>query len=163
MVEKNIFLLLGSNLGDRADNLNRGRTLTEKEIGVIRKTSAIYETAAWGKLDQPDFLNQVVRLSSSLSPGELLSKIQSIEKLIGRTRQEKWGERIIDIDILYFGDQLINSSSLVVPHPYLQERRFALVPLAEISPEFIHPLLQKSNTELLKECKDPLAVEKFTS
>ncbi len=164
MIEKNIFLLLGSNLqGSGGLPLRRGSAQTEKEIGaLICKMSMVYETAAWGKLDQPDFLNQAIWLESSLSPDELLLKILAIEKSMGRMRLEKWGARAIDIDVLYYGQQLINTSSLVVPHPHLWERKFVLIPLVEISPEFIHPQLRKSNRQLLKECKDGLTVKEFT-
>jgi len=161
MLHKNIFLLLGSNSGDRFGQLRMAVEFIEKEIGSIITKSKVYETAPWGKADQPHFLNQIIKIDSPLLPDELLVKVQLIERRLGRTRLEKWGERSIDIDIIYFGDKMVDSSKLIIPHTHIAERRFVLVPLAEISPEFIHPILQKSNTELLKECKDPLDVKEF--
>jgi len=162
MIHKNIFLLLGSNSGDRSDQLKMAIDLIENEIGKIFAKSKIYETAPWGKVHQPIFLNQALKIESPLSPDELLINAQSIEQKLGRTRLEKWGERLIDIDIIYYGDKIIDSSNLVIPHPHLTERKFVLVPLTEISPEFTHPILQKSNAELLKECNDTLGVKEFT-
>jgi len=162
MVHKNIFLLLGSNSGDRSDQLKMAIDLIENEIGKIIIKSKIYETIPWGKVDQPLFLNQALKIESPLSPNELLINAQSIEQKLGRTRLEKWGERLIDIDIIYYRDKIIDSSNLVIPHPHLTERKFVLVPLTEISPEFAHPILQKSNAELLKECNDTLGVKEFT-
>src|SRR5258706_4583936 len=161
MIQRNIFLLLGSNSGDRPGQLRRAMDAIENELGNIMARSRVYETAPWGKADQPDFLNQVLQIESLLSPAELLSKVLGIERALGRTRQEKWGERLIDIDILYFGDKTIDTGDLIVPHPHIAARRFVLVPLVEISPGFIHPLLQKSNLELLKECPDILPVKEF--
>jgi 2-amino-4-hydroxy-6-hydroxymethyldihydropteridine diphosphokinase len=137
------------------------REFIGKEIGNLIAKSKIYETAPWGKTTQPHFLNQALEIESLLSPKELLVKVKSIEQALGRTRLEKWGERSIDIDIIYFGDKVIDSSDLVIPHLHLTERKFVLVPLAEISPEFIHPILQKTNTELLKECNDILDVRRL--
>ena len=161
MLQRNIFLLLGSNSGDRPGHLRQTIEFIENEIGHLLARSKIYETAPWGKADQPDFLNQVLQVESPLSPIELLLKAQSIERASGRTRQEKWGERSMDIDILYFADKTIDIPGLVIPHPHLAARRFVLVPLVEISSDFIHPVLQKSNAELLKECTDPLEVKVF--
>jgi 2-amino-4-hydroxy-6-hydroxymethyldihydropteridine diphosphokinase len=163
MIHKNIFLLLGSNVGDRPGQLSMAIDLIEKEIGKTIVMSKIYETAPWGKADQPHFLNRAIEIESQFSPHELLNKVKSIEQTLGRTRLEKWGERSIDIDIIYFEDKIIDSSHLVIPHPHIAERRFVLTPLVEISPEFVHPLLKKSNTELLMECKDTLDVTAFTS
>ena len=161
MHQRNIFLLLGSNSGDRPGQLRQALQYIESETGNIIARSKTYETAPWGKTDQPDFLNQAIHIESLLSPVELLFKVQGIEHLLGRTRQEKWGERSMDIDILYFSDMIIDIQGLHIPHPHLAERRFALVPLTEISPDFIHPVLQKSNLELLTECMDPLSLREF--
>src|SRR5258708_3134027 len=163
MDHQNIFLLIGSNIGDRIRQIQSGIQLIEKEIGTIKSRSKVYETAPWGKTDQPNFLNQAFLVASPLSPNELLLKIKSIEHAQGRTRVEKWGERTIDIDIIYFGNETINKSDLVIPHPHLAERKFFLFPLTQIIPEFIHPELQKSNAQLLKECNDTLLVKEFTS
>lgn len=161
MVRRNIFLLLGSNSGDRAAQLTRATELIEREVGIVITRSKRYETAPWGKSDQPDFLNQVLRLESPLTPVDLLFKVQEIEQTLGRTPTVKWGERSIDIDILYFDDTVIDIPGLTVPHAHLAERRFVLVPLAEISPAFVHPLLRKTNLELLTACEDPLSVKEF--
>jgi 2-amino-4-hydroxy-6-hydroxymethyldihydropteridine diphosphokinase len=156
-----IYLLLGSNLGNRDQNLRQAIHLIQQEVGKIVCVSGIYETAAWGKTDQHEFLNQIVQLESSFSPEALLTKILSLETLMGRTRTEKWGERTIDIDILYYGDVVLNTNPLTLPHPGIPTRRFVLEPLCEIAPEFIHPGLKKSNAQLLTECQDPLAVKKI--
>ncbi len=163
MLYRNIFLLLGSNSGDRSGQLGMAIEFIGKEIGSTVARSKIYETAPWGKTDQPNFLNQAIEIESQLSPKELLVKIQLIEQTLGRKRLEKWGERSIDIDIIYFGDTIIDRSDLIIPHLHLTERKFVLIPLVEISAEFIHPILQKSNAELLKECSDILEVKEFTN
>jgi 2-amino-4-hydroxy-6-hydroxymethyldihydropteridine diphosphokinase len=155
-----IYLLLGSNLGDSFNCLK----LAVEEIakfGEIQSTSSIYKTKPWGKKDQPDFLNQAVELKASLSPYELLKKLQEIEVKLGRDRIEKWGPRIIDIDIIFYGSERIETSNLIAPHPKMHERRFALTPMAEIAGEFIHPVFKKSLIELLQQCPDPLQVAKY--
>ena len=123
------------------------------------KKSSVYQTAAWGKPDQYDFLNQAVQVKTSLSPTQVLEIILSIESDLGRQRNEKWDARTIDIDILYFGNQIINSSNLLVPHASLHLRKFALIPLVELAPDFIHPIFKKSNRVLLEECSDNLPVK----
>ena len=128
----------------------------------VEQTSSIYETAAWGKTDQQNFLNQVIEISTNLSSTALLERILAIEKQIGRIRKEMWGERIIDIDILYYANEVIKSQRLVIPHPYLHERRFTLEPLHEIAPNFVHPVFNKTTSSLLNECKDRLEVKKIT-
>jgi 2-amino-4-hydroxy-6-hydroxymethyldihydropteridine diphosphokinase len=158
-INNGIFLLLGSNQDDPIQKLSQARTRVAQEVGKIIKQSAVYKTAAWGKTDQPDFLNQVIQVSSTLDPQPLLEKILGIEKELGRVRLEKWGSRSIDIDILFIGDQLIDAPDLKVPHPGIPSRKFTLVPLAEIAPDFRHPLLDKKISTLLSECTDPLTVE----
>jgi 2-amino-4-hydroxy-6-hydroxymethyldihydropteridine diphosphokinase len=152
-----MFLLLGSNLGDRLANLDEAK----RQLGNVVASSSVYETAAWGNTNQGSFLNQVVQIDSKLSPENLLKRIQDIETSMGRKRLEKWGPRLIDIDILFYGNQIINSDNLIVPHPEIQNRRFALTPLAEIAPSFLHPVLKKTISTLLKECKDPLPVTRL--
>ncbi len=160
MDNRGIYLLLGSNLGNRLAHLANALQQLAAEAGCINQLSAIYETAAWGKTDQPAFLNQVIRISSSLTPENLLDTILAIEQTLGRTRQKKWAARTIDIDILFYHDQIIEQPNLTIPHPELPNRRFALEPLAEIAPHFVHPALQKTIEELLSECPDKLAVKK---
>lgn len=157
-----IILLLGSNLGDRLANLRQAIGLIENQLGVVLVKSKIYETRAWGKKDQPDFLNQAIQLRLLTTANELLLKIQSIETRMGRTRSQPWEARTMDIDIIYFGNEIINTPNLIVPHARMAERKFVLAPLAEISPGFIHPQLLKSNAVLLEECKDNLEVKLFT-
>ncbi len=162
MLYKNVFLLLGGNLGDRVSNLRHCNTLIEELLGPIVENSSIYETEPWGKSDQPSFLNQALQIETSLPPMELLSACLTIEKKMGRSRDEKWGARVIDIDIIYFDGQILNSIDLILPHPRMAERKFVLTPLAEINPSFVHPVLLKTNEELLKECKDQLSVRYFS-
>lgn len=157
----NVFLLLGSNLGDRPQVLAAAREAITEQAGSIARQSAIYETAPWGITDQPAFLNQVLEITTSLLPEDLLRIILNIEHLLGRVRYERWGARVIDIDILYFGRTVMDSARLTLPHPRIQDRRFVLAPLAEIAPDFIHPLLQKTSSQLLEQCPDTSEVSKI--
>lgn len=153
------YILLGGNKGERLANIEKAISFIEKLVGPISNKSKIYVTAAWGNENQPDFYNQVVCVSTKLSPINLLNCLLSIENKLGRIRgAEKWQERTIDIDILFFNDEIINLPELVVPHPYLHERKFTLVPFLEIAPSFIHPVFNKSIAELTKECSDLLEV-----
>jgi 2-amino-4-hydroxy-6-hydroxymethyldihydropteridine diphosphokinase len=158
-----IYLLLGTNLGDRLQNLLVARNLIEITAGKIITESSIYETAAWGETDQPKFLNQVVEIDSDLHPHELLQELMNIESAMGRIRERKWGPRLIDIDILLYGEMIIQSETLTIPHPAMHQRRFTLLPLAEIAKDLVHPLLQKSIEDLLELCSDNLPVEKIRS
>lgn len=149
-----ILLGLGSNLGNRAENLLTAQKLVNEKVGKILSKSSIYETAPWGITEQNAFLNQVIEVETSFSPSAVLHLLLKIEKDMGRIRETKWGERSIDIDILYYNNEIISTENLVVPHPFIQERKFVLVPLSEISPAFIHPKLKQSNLELLEKCQD---------
>jgi 2-amino-4-hydroxy-6-hydroxymethyldihydropteridine diphosphokinase len=160
-MNKDIFLLLGSNVGNSYDNLKTAIHRIQTDAGVVIKQSSIYRTKAWGKIDQPDFLNQVIQIETNLSPKELLVSVLEIEKKMGRVRNEKWGPRIIDIDILFYNQEIVNLPQLIIPHPEIAARRFTLSPLAELSPDFSHPLLNKTVVELLKTCADPLPVERL--
>ncbi len=157
-MKKNVYLLLGTNLGSRSTNLQMARSLIENSAGVILESSLIYESAAWGKEDQPDFLNQVIKIHTTFNPYGLLEKLNWIESSLGRLREVKWGERIIDIDILFYEDEVIYDKALTIPHPGVTGRRFTLVPLNEIAPTLIHPQLNKTVSQLLAACEDPLKV-----
>jgi len=156
-----IFILLGSNLGDRQKNLDQARQEISRSVGDIITTSATYKTAAWGNKQQPDFYNQVIEIRSSHDPYKLISDTQLIEEKMGRIRKEKWGPRIIDIDILFYGDAVISNEKITIPHPEIPNRRFTLLPLSEVDPDFIHPVLNRSVVQLLEDCKDELLVEKI--
>jgi len=156
-----VFLLLGSNLGDRKRYLRQAIDLIETALGPVIQNSSIYETEAWGKTDEPNYLNQVVQVNTTLSARQVLEKILQIETRMGRVREEKWGSRIIDIDILFYGQDIINEPGLTVPHPELQNRKFTLEPLNEIAPDLQHPILKKSLFRLKSELKDNLIVKKL--
>ena len=157
----NVFLLLGSNLGDRISFLNQAIALIGEEIATVSVTSSVYETESWGKTDLPDYLNQVVMISTDLSALIILEKALKIEQVLGRKREEKWGSRTIDIDILFYGQYIIDEPDLKVPHPELHNRRFTLEPLAEIAPLMIHPEINKNILQLKTELKDNLIVKKL--
>lgn len=157
-----VYLLIGGNMGDREGYLTKAKDTIEKRCGEIASQSAIYETEAWGITDQSAFLNQALCIKTKSSPEQLLKLILEIEEDLGRKRQVKYGPRIIDIDILLFDDDVINIHHLKIPHPEMQNRRFALQCLQDIAPEKIHPVLNKTITQLLAECPDPLTVNKFS-
>jgi 2-amino-4-hydroxy-6-hydroxymethyldihydropteridine diphosphokinase len=157
-----VFLLIGGNMGDRLQNLHQAIDLLSAACGPVIQQSAVYETAAWGKTDQAAFLNQALLLTTSLTPQELITTILSVEEKMGRLRMEKNGPRVIDIDIIFYNDAVMHEPHLTIPHPQLQNRRFVLVPLAEIAPGYVHPVLHKTVTQLLEECEDTLGVEKLT-
>jgi len=151
------FLLLGTNLGDRLQNLEFARQKL-RALGILSGASRVYETEPWGISEQPSFYNQAVRLETGLSPDSLLKELKNIEAVCGRTETTRWGPRILDIDILLFGQLIHRSESLNIPHPKLSERRFALASLNEIAPDVTEPVSGKLVRDLLKVCTDNLEV-----
>jgi 2-amino-4-hydroxy-6-hydroxymethyldihydropteridine diphosphokinase len=156
-----VYLLIGGNMGNRLQNLRRAVELIHSTLGAVVAQSAIYDTAAWGKTDQQSFLNQALAIKTPFSAPALMQHILQTEEAMGRKRQEKYDPRIIDIDILFFNNAIIDTPFLTVPHPQLPNRRFALVPMNEIAPRLVHPVLQKTVQELLLHCPDKLEVRKF--
>lgn len=156
-----VYLLLGGNLGDRSSFIQKACVSVAEQVGPILQSSKLYETAAWGKTDQPAFLNQVIKVNTELSPEQTLQIINIIEHDLGRVRLEHWGSRVIDIDILFYNDLIMQTQRLTIPHPQLHHRRFTLKPLAEIAPDLVHPVLQQSVTKLLEQCEDKLEVKEF--
>ena len=155
------YLLIGGNMGNRQENLEVATRRIAATIGEIKQSSAIYETEAWGLEEQPAFLNQVLLVSSTLNAQQVLKQILNIEHDMGRARIQKFGPRIIDIDILFFNRDIIHEPGLNVPHPQLHLRRFTLKPLNDIAPQFRHPELGKTISDLLSTCPDPLTVKKL--
>lgn len=155
------YILTGGNLGNRQENLRLARRSIEVKCGVITKSSALYETEAWGLKNQGPFLNQALELQTEMEARELLDTLLAIELSMGRVREVKYGPRIIDLDIIFFNHEVIDIPGLVIPHPQVHLRRFALEALAEIAPTYIHPVFNKSVSQLLAECADTLAVNKL--
>jgi 2-amino-4-hydroxy-6-hydroxymethyldihydropteridine diphosphokinase len=155
------YLLLGSNLGDRAARLAQARRDLAATAGRITAASALYETAAWGLEDQPAFLNQVLALETELSAPALLTACLAAEQQQDRARLVRWAARTLDVDMLLFGQEVIDTPTLTVPHPALPGRRFALVPLAEVAPQLVHPVLHHTIAELLAKCVDKLDVRQL--
>jgi len=156
------YLLTGGNLGNRQQFLRDAAASIETNCGRVSRLSAIYETEAWGKTDQPSFLNQALELETGLQPDTLIKELLAIEEKLGRRRTEKYGSRTIDIDILLFNDDVIDIPCLCIPHPRMAERRFVLLPLSEIAADKIHPVYRVPIVRLLADCQDPLAVKKFS-
>lgn len=157
------YLLLGSNLGDRASRLAQARHDLAATAGRLVASSALYQTAAWGFEDQPAFLNQVLAIETELDAPSLLAACLAAERQQGRERQVRWAARTLDVDILLFGNAVIHTPTLTVPHPALPARRFALTPLAELAPQLVHPQLHRTIAQLLAACPDTLAVARVPS
>jgi len=156
------YLLLGSNMGNRLENLKKAINKIKTICGDIIMLSSIYETAAWGYKEQESFLNQVIVLDSLIHPTPLMLHLLEIEKEIGRVRDVKYGPRLIDIDILLFENEVINNTILMLPHPELPNRRFALIPLKEVANDLIHPVFNLTINQLLENCSDEGHVQKFS-
>jgi 2-amino-4-hydroxy-6-hydroxymethyldihydropteridine diphosphokinase len=156
-----LYLLLGSNIGDSALQIENAIQHIEKKIGLIEKKSSLYSTAAWGNIKQNDFINQVILVQTTLSAANVLAHIFAIEKKMGRVRTYKNAAREIDIDILFLDDVIIDTNTLTIPHKEIQNRRFVLEPLNEISPTLLHPVLQMDIKTLLHICTDSLNVQKI--
>jgi len=156
-----VYLLLGSNIGNSRAWISKAKRLIGRRIGSVIRESALYQTAAWGDTRQADFINQVIVVDSDLKPGELMESLLGIEKEMGRIRTRKNAPRIIDIDILFYGKAVIREKELEVPHPRIPLRRFVLVPMNQLSPQFIHPVLKKTIHQLLRVCPDKGAVKKI--
>ncbi len=148
------YLSLGSNLGNKQVNLEVALEIIKKDIGEISRISSIYETEAWGVVDQDNFFNIIAEVKTLFFPLDLITKILAIETRMGRIRDKKWESRIIDIDIIFYENYLITTDNLTIPHPFLEKRNFVLEPLNELIPEFIHPRLRKSIFQLTAACTD---------
>ena len=157
-----VYLLLGGNLGDRNYYIQMSEQLIDKELGAIINRSSIYETEPWGFQHEQNFYNRVVEINTLLNPQELLEKIHNIENNLGRERKnQQYSARTIDIDILFYDDLILNEPNLIIPHSQLHNRKFALEPLCEIKPEFMHPVMNVTVRELLSQCEDTLSVSKI--
>lgn len=148
-------------MGKRKNFLAKARQLIIKQAGAIYNQSSVYETAAWGNTNQQSFLNQVIIIKTKLEPDVLMQTLLNIEKQLGRVRTKKFGPRTIDLDILFYETLIIKTKWVTIPHPAIQERRFVLVPLVELSPRKIHPVYQQTVSRLLKNCGDALAVKQL--
>jgi 2-amino-4-hydroxy-6-hydroxymethyldihydropteridine diphosphokinase len=158
-----VYFLLGSNLGDRNMLLKEARGLLNESVGKEIRSSSVFETESWGVADLPDYLNQVIEMETSLEPEAVLEKTQAIEEKLHRERTKKWDSRTMDIDILFFGERIINSPDLKIPHPELHKRLFTLAPLEELVPDFVHPILNKTIQQLKQDVDDGLLVKKYTA
>ncbi|MEN0002644.1 MAG: 2-amino-4-hydroxy-6-hydroxymethyldihydropteridine diphosphokinase [Bacteroidota bacterium] len=158
--EERIFLGLGTNEGDRDVNLKQAIDFIQLAVGEVVQSSAVYETAAWGIEDQASFLNMVIEVRSPLPPLVLLDTLLAIEQKMGRIRKVKWGERLIDLDVLFYGERIIEEERLQVPHPFIPQRNFVLAPFVEIAPKWMHPVLKVRMEVLMERSLDNLAAKR---
>jgi 2-amino-4-hydroxy-6-hydroxymethyldihydropteridine diphosphokinase len=159
---KIVFLGIGTNLGNRKNNLEHAVARIKEYIGAVLNSSSVYETEPWGFQADDKFLNMVVKVDTELTPSGLLGRILMIESLLGRQRgSERYSSRVIDIDILFYEDMIVDEESLKIPHPLLARRRFVLVPLCELASDMVHPVLKKSITDLLELCDDKSEVKRY--
>ena len=154
------YILLGSNKGNRKGFLSKAKKQIELHCGAIEKESSVYQTAAWGLIKQQHFLNQIISIKTKFLPNDLMKNLLKIEEELGRIRTVKYGPRTIDLDILFYDELIYQSKVVTLPHPAIQHRKFVLVPMAELSPGKIHPVLHKTIKSLLKICTDELDVKK---
>ena len=165
MASESVFILLGSNLGDRQLLVNQACEMMEERCGRIVSKSRLYESEPWGFKSEHWFLNQVVVLDTEMSPDDLMDALLAIEKELGRDRttpHEGYVSRPMDLDILYWGkDLIVEKQHVIVPHPRLHKRRFTLLPLCDVAPDYVHPILKKTNRQLLDECQDTGIVKIF--
>lgn len=153
-----VYFSFGSNVGDRVSNIQTALVFLNEAGVKLKRCSSMFETEPWGNAEQEKFLNCVAWMETILPPRELMNEILSIETKMGRQRKAKWEPRIIDIDILFYADRIVNEDGLVIPHPEMHKRKFVLEPLAEIVADFVHPVIENSVRELLAECNDELSV-----
>ena len=157
-----LYILLGGNIGNKQFVFSETRERLAAQVGPITQQSAVYETEPWGFESSDMFWNQAIEIETGLSPDEVLDQTHGIEQALGRIRKEnQFDSRIIDIDVLFFGSQIVNQPNLEIPHPRIQDRKFVLVPLSEIAPDLVHPVFRKTIGELLDECTDQLQVKKL--
>ena len=156
-----VFLQLGSNLGERESLLQDAIIAIEGRIGKVVEKSKVYESTPWRVDGQENYLNQIVKVKTELLADDILSTVLDIEKELGRIRLEKWGERLIDIDIIFYNDSIIETAQLCVPHKHMHERMFVLTPMHNIAPEMVHPIYNKTVAELLQICKDTELVKEY--
>lgn len=156
-----VFLGIGTNLGNRSENLRECIKQIHQSVGSVKKISSVYETEPWGVEEQTNYYNQVLKVETELKPFQLLIKTQAIENKMGRIRKEKWGSRIIDIDILFYDQKIIISKKLNIPHPLILNRNFVLEPLVEIEPDYIHPVKLQNINSLIKQSDDKSWIKKL--
>jgi 2-amino-4-hydroxy-6-hydroxymethyldihydropteridine diphosphokinase len=156
-----VMIGLGSNVGDKRKNMSLALQLIEAQVGHIQKCSSLYETDPWGMEEQAVFLNQVIAVDTDKNPWQILSEISKIETILNKNKKVHWGPRAIDLDILLYGQKIIFENSLIIPHPFMHLRNFVIVPLNEIAPDIVHPLLGKAFSDLMAICEDKTKVNQL--